>query len=52
MARKRSSSDILHLIVCGEPGRNRLMGMHSVYVKPTSKEIELPSNWQDQFGPS
>ncbi|MDA1100101.1 MAG: hypothetical protein O2967_14070 [Proteobacteria bacterium] len=46
MVRLLPSPDILHLIVCGEPGRNRLMGFHSVYVKPTSKEIELPRNWE------
>jgi hypothetical protein len=45
MVRLLPSPDILHLIVCGEPGRNRLMGFHSVYVKPTSKKIELPQDW-------
>lgn len=45
MVRLLPSPDILHLIVCGEPGRNRLMGFHSVYVKPTSKVIKLPRNW-------
>jgi hypothetical protein len=44
MVRLLPSPDILHLIVCGEPGRNRLMGMHSVYVKPTSRAVELPGN--------
>jgi len=50
MVRLLPSPDILHLIVCGEPGRNRLMGMHSVYVKPTSKEIELPKKWDNLLG--
>jgi len=50
MVRLLPSPDILHLIVCGEPGRNRLMGMHSVYVKPTSKAVELPSDWDNLRG--
>ncbi|MDP6344762.1 MAG: hypothetical protein QF491_14590, partial [Alphaproteobacteria bacterium] len=45
LVRLLPSPDILHLIVCGEPGRNRLMGFHSVYVKPTTKAVELPRNW-------
>ena len=46
------SPDILHPIVCGAPGRNRLMGFHSVYVKPTLKEVELPENWEGMLADS
>ena len=50
LVRLLPSPDILHLIVCGEPGRNRLMGMHSVYVKPTSRAVELPKIWDHFLG--
>jgi hypothetical protein len=45
LVRLLPSPDIVHPIVCGEPGRNRLMGLHSVYVEPTTKEIALPKDW-------
>ena len=39
------SPDIIHPVVCGEPGRNRLMLIHGIYVLPTTKAIDLPRDW-------
>ena len=38
-----SSPDIVSIIVCGDPGRNRIMGLDTTYVQPTLKEIKLSS---------
>jgi hypothetical protein len=43
MVRLLSSPDIVSIIVCGDPGRNRVMGFDAAYVQPSIKEIKLPS---------
>jgi hypothetical protein len=40
-----SSPDILHIIVCGDPHRNRLMVLEGGHTQPTTREIKLPTNW-------
>ncbi len=47
MVRILSSPDCVHIVVCGDPGRNRIMGLHGVYILPTIKEIKLPENWHE-----
>ena len=42
-----SSPDILHIIVCGDLHRNRLMVMEGGHTEPTTKAIELPANWDE-----
>ena len=42
MVRLLSSPDMISIVVCGDPGRNRIMGLHAVYVRPTIKEIRTP----------
>lgn len=42
-----SSPDILHIVVCGDPHRNRVMVFEGGHTQPTTKEIRLPSNWND-----
>jgi hypothetical protein len=39
------SPDILHIVVCGDPSRNRLMVLWTGYIQPVTKEVKLPSNW-------
>jgi hypothetical protein len=39
------SPDILHIVVCGDPGRNRLKTLDSGYTRLTTKEIKLPGKW-------
>ena len=39
MVRVLSSPDILHIIVCGDPHRNRLMVMEGGHTQPTTKPI-------------
>jgi len=45
MLRLLPSPDVVHPVVCGEPGRNRLMLVHGVYVLPTTKPVSLPQDW-------
>jgi hypothetical protein len=47
MVRVLPSPDVVHIVVCGEPGRNRIMGFHAVYIQPTIKAIKLPANWDE-----
>jgi hypothetical protein len=41
------SPDVLHIVVCGDPSRNRIMTLWSGYVQPVTKKIELPENWEE-----
>jgi hypothetical protein len=45
MVRVLQSPDVVHIVVCGDPGRNRIMTLWSGYVQPVSRRIELPANW-------
>lgn len=47
-----SSPDILHIIVCGDPHRNRLMVMEGGHTQPTTKPIALPRNWERMLNES
>ena len=42
-----SSPDIVHIVVCGDPNRNRVMTLWSGYVQPVTKAIELPADWDN-----
>ena len=37
--------EMLHIVVCGDPNRNRLMTLEGGHADPTVKAIELPPNW-------
>lgn len=41
MVRLLSSPDMVHVIVCGDPDRNRLMVLEGGHTEPTTKEIVL-----------
>ena len=43
-------SEILHIVVCGDVSRNRVMTLWGGYVKPATKAIELPANWDALLG--
>lgn len=43
MVRILPNPDIVHIIVCGDPNRNRFMTLWSGYVQPVTKIIELPA---------
>jgi hypothetical protein len=47
MVRVLSGTDILHIVVCGDPNRNRLMAMEGGHTNPTTKIINLPKKWAD-----
>ncbi len=42
-----SGPDILHIIVCGDPHRNRVMVMEGGHTQPTTKAVRLPPDWAD-----
>ena len=39
--------EIVHIIVCGDPNRNRIMSLEGGHADPTTKQIALPANWDD-----
>ena len=40
-----SSADILHIVVCGDPHRNRVMVLEGGHTYPTTRPIALPAKW-------
>ena len=42
--RALSSPDVLHVIVCGDPNRNRVMVMEGGHTRPTTKRVRLPGD--------
>jgi hypothetical protein len=45
LVRVLSGPDVLHIVVCGDPHRNRVMVMEGGHTQPTTKEIRLPRDW-------
>lgn len=45
VVRVLSGPDLLHILVCGDPHRNRVMVMEGGHTQPTTKAIRLPANW-------
>jgi hypothetical protein len=43
------SPDVLHIVVCGDPNRNRLMSFEGGHTVPTTKEIRLPHDWKTRL---
>jgi len=41
LVRVLPSADVIHIVVCGDPDRNRLMVLWGGYVKPVTKKIGL-----------
>lgn len=41
MIRVLSSPDVVHIIVCGDPHRNRVMVMEGGHTEPTTKQVEI-----------
>jgi hypothetical protein len=39
------SPDLINLVVCGDPGRNRIKTFDSGYTLLTTREIKLPAKW-------
>ncbi|MBI4192534.1 MAG: hypothetical protein HY525_18605 [Betaproteobacteria bacterium] len=42
-----SGPEILHIVVCGDPNRNRMMSFEGGHTQPTTKEIKLPPRWHE-----
>lgn len=47
MVRILSRPDILHVVVCGDPHRNRVMVLEGGHTRPTTREVRLPPDWKD-----
>jgi hypothetical protein len=45
IVRVLSGPEVLSVIVCGDPHRNRVMVLEGGHTRPTTKQIVLPSNW-------
>ena len=43
------SPDIVHIVVCGDPNRNRLMCFEGGHTVPTTKRIRLPADWTERL---
>jgi hypothetical protein len=41
LVRALPSPDVLHIVVCGDPDRNRIMTLWSGYVQPVTKKIDV-----------
>ncbi|MNC98353.1 hypothetical protein D3C83_162850 [compost metagenome] len=39
-----SGPDILHIVVCGDPHRNRVMVLEGGHTQPTTRKIARPAN--------
>ena len=39
------SPDVIDVVVCGDPWRDKLMHLCAPYLRPVTKEIKLPANW-------
>ena len=46
MVRILKGPEIVHIVVCGDPNRNRLMSFEGGHTVPTTREIELPAKWK------
>lgn len=46
MVRILKGPEIVHIVVCGDPNRNRLMSFEGGHTVPTIKEIRLPAGWE------
>jgi hypothetical protein len=44
-----ASPDIVHIVVCGDPNRNRVMTLWSGYVQPVTQPIELPIHGDERL---
>lgn len=42
-----SGPEIVHIVVCGDASRNRMMSLEGAHTQPTTKEIKLPLNWDE-----
>ena len=45
IVRVLSSPDVLSVIVCGDPHRNRVMVLEGGHTQPTTKPVDLPADW-------
>ena len=46
MVRILKGPEIVHIVVCGDPNRNRLMSFEGGHTVPTTREIRLPHDWK------
>jgi hypothetical protein len=47
MLRLLESPEVVHIIVCGDPNRNRVMLLEGNHAKRTTRAIQLPGNWDE-----
>ena len=47
LVRVLSSAEVLHIVVCGDPNRNRVMVLEGGHTRPTTKEVMPVAGWKD-----
>jgi hypothetical protein len=47
VVRVLSGPDLLSIVVCGDPYRNRVMVLEGGHTRPTTKQIALPAKWDE-----
>lgn len=52
IVRVLSSPDLLSVVVCGDPHRNRVMVLEGGHTRPTTKPVALPANWDELLAQS
>lgn len=40
-----ASPGTIHVVVCGDRSRNKVMVLYTGYTRPATKEVRLPANW-------
>jgi len=45
MVRLIAGPDMVHVVVCGDSNRNRVMALEGGHTQPTTKEVRLPKDW-------
>ena len=50
MLRLLDSPEVVHIIVCGDPNRNRVMLLEGNHAKRTTRAVELPGDWDELPG--
>ena len=47
LVRVLSSAEVLHIVVCGDPNRNRVMVLEGGHTRPTTKEVMPVAGWEE-----
>jgi hypothetical protein len=49
LVRILKSPDVVHVVVCGDPNRNRLMSFEGGHTVPTTTRVHTPADWRTRL---